>query len=119
MARELKHIDISSTPELLRLAEEVQRSRRPQVLQRDREDLAAIIPLTARTPLGRREQLIEAQIWADVGVTDPTDVWADYDPAAVGAALQQAQGALAGLDHDELIRDLYEARDQDTTTCSD
>ena len=115
MAKDLKHVDVSHTPELLRLAEEVQRSRQPRVLRRDREDIAIVFPVTARTTAGRRQQVTEAQIWADAGMTDPADVWADYDGADVQAALQQARGALAGVDRDELLSDIYGAREQDTS----
>jgi hypothetical protein len=113
MAKELKHIDVSHTPELLRLAEEVRRTRQPHILRRDREDMAVVFPLTARTAAGR-EQVTETQIWADAGITDPANIWADYDAAKVQAGLQQARGALAGVDRDELLGDVYEAREQDT-----
>ena len=116
MAKEIKHIDISDTPELVRLAEEVQRSKQPHVLRRDSEDVAVVLPITARTVAGRREQVMEARIWADAGVTDTTDVWADYDPAGVRDALQQASGALARADRDELLDDIYHAREQDPAT---
>jgi hypothetical protein len=45
MARELKPIDISNTPELLRLAEEVQRTQEPRVLVREDEELAVLVPV--------------------------------------------------------------------------
>jgi hypothetical protein len=112
----LKAVDVSNSPELLRLAEEVERTRQPRVLRRDRQDVAVVLPLTARTAHGRREQTIEAQIWADAGIASPSDVWADYDPIVVRAALQQARGALAGVDRDQLLRDICEAREQDPTT---
>ena len=45
MAKErLKPVNIAQIPELLRLAEEVHKSRRPRVLRRDHEDLAVLIP---------------------------------------------------------------------------
>ena len=119
MAKDIERIDISHTPELLRLAEEVQRSKQPRILRRDREDVAVVFPVTAKTAAGRREQVIEARIWADAGMTDPADVWADYDPDSVQAALQQAAGALAAIDCDELIEDVYRARGQDSTTRPD
>ena len=48
MAKELKPIDISDSPELLRLAEEVKRSREPRVLVREAEELAEVRPVPAR-----------------------------------------------------------------------
>ena len=44
MARELRPIDISNSPELLRLVEEVQSSNEPRVLQRESEDVAILLP---------------------------------------------------------------------------
>lgn len=46
MARELKPIDITHTPEVLRLAEEVARSGVPRVLRRDDEDLVEVRPVS-------------------------------------------------------------------------
>jgi hypothetical protein len=94
------------------------------VLQRDSEELAIIIPVA---PKGHarltQEQILEAQIWADVGVVGsvnawasdsvvgPEDIWANYDPAQVKAALRQARGALTGVDRQQLVSDIYEARE--------
>jgi hypothetical protein len=117
MARELKRTDVSQTPDVLRLAEEVQRTRQPRLLQRDREDLAIIIPVAPRGQTRTtQEQALDAQIWADVGVTDPGSIWANYDPDQVKAALQQVKGALAGIDRKQLLDDIYEAREQASNT---
>ncbi|MCC7106655.1 MAG: hypothetical protein IT307_16070, partial [Chloroflexi bacterium] len=93
MMGRVRRIDISATPELRRVVEEVRQSRVPRVLECDGEELAAVIPLTASTAAGRRRQLLEAQIWADVGIKDPDAIWESYDPAAVAAAAEQALGA--------------------------
>jgi hypothetical protein len=52
MASEHAPIDISKDAALLRLAEEVYRTKRPRVLRRANEDIAVIAPLqkTARRP---------------------------------------------------------------------
>lgn len=44
MTEELKPIDISNMPELLRLAEEVHDTGEPRVLRRDSEDLVVVMP---------------------------------------------------------------------------
>ena len=44
MTREAKRIDVSQTPELLRIAEEVHRSDEPRVLTRADEELAVVMP---------------------------------------------------------------------------
>ena len=51
MIREAIRVDISTMPDLLRLAEEVARTQQPHVLQRDNNDVAILIPARAR---GRR-----------------------------------------------------------------
>ena len=45
MAKELRPIDISNVPELLRLVEEVRKGEEPRVLRRDSEDLAILTPV--------------------------------------------------------------------------
>ena len=44
MAREIKHIDISDKPDLVRIAEEVQTTQEPRALCRNGEDVAVVIP---------------------------------------------------------------------------
>jgi hypothetical protein len=48
MAKELTPVDITNTPDLLRLAEEVRRSGKPRLLRRDDEDLAVLSPAPAK-----------------------------------------------------------------------
>jgi hypothetical protein len=117
MTDRVKRTDVSGTPELLRLAEEVQRTRQPRILQRDSEDLAIVIPVAATgRALLTPEQMLEAEIWGDVGVLDAESIWANYNPVQIKAALRQAQGALSGLDRQRLLKDIDEAREQDSKT---
>ena len=53
MVAEQEPIDISTMPELARLADEVRRTRRPRVLRRGNVDVAVLVPLTSavRTPV--------------------------------------------------------------------
>ncbi len=44
MAKTTQSINVSSVPELLRIAEEVRASGRPRLLRRDGEDLAMVVP---------------------------------------------------------------------------
>jgi hypothetical protein len=46
MAKEMTPIDITHTPELLRLAEEVATTKVFRVLRRDGEDLAVVVPVS-------------------------------------------------------------------------
>lgn len=113
MVKDLRHIDISDLPELLDIAREVQRSQQPSVLQGDGGDLAMVIPLTPAEPARPiREQALEAQIWADAGTT--ADPWASYQPERMLQALPRSAGALRGIERDVLLRDLEDAREQET-----
>ncbi|MFN0074394.1 MAG: hypothetical protein ACKVVP_23175 [Chloroflexota bacterium] len=56
MAKELKPVDITHTPEVLRLAEEVARSGIPRVLQRDQRDVAVISPAPSTSRRVRRSK---------------------------------------------------------------
>jgi len=58
VAKELRHVDISNMPELLKLAEEVGASKEPRVLRRDDEDLAVLMPVRKHpTPPSRAKPL--------------------------------------------------------------
>ena len=58
MAKEVQSIDISNVPEILRLAEEVQKSKQPCLLIRDDEQLAVIMPRHQGRRRGRRNGVI-------------------------------------------------------------
>lgn len=89
MTERTRSMDISDTPELLRLAEHVHRSHEARVLQRNGKDLAMIVPLP-RPPKKRRGK-------------EKTE--ADY------AAFRHAAGGWKGLvDTDKLKEDIYESR---------
>jgi hypothetical protein len=44
------------------------------------------------------------------------DPWKDYDPEKVREALRESRGALAGVDTDQLMKDIMDARGQDPLT---
>ena len=44
------------------------------------------------------------------------DPWKDYDPEKVREALRASRGALAGVDTDQLMKDIMAAREQDPLT---
>ena len=91
MAESMKSIDISETPELVQLAEEVQRTHEPRVLRRDGEDLAMVVPLPQ--PAAARPK-------------KPTA--ADYD------AFRRAVGSWADIDSEALKDYIYRARQEGT-----
>ena len=69
MARELKRIDISNVPELLRIVEEVRSSEEPRVLRRDGEDLAVLTPMKGRRRPVRGKPFTKTDsLWNLVGI---------------------------------------------------
>jgi len=48
MAKELRHIDISRIPELLKLVQEVRSSNEPSILRQENEDVALLSPVPAK-----------------------------------------------------------------------
>jgi hypothetical protein len=42
------------------------------------------------------------------------DIWADYDPEKVKQGLQSSAGALAGVDHEALRKDIKSQRQQES-----
>lgn len=45
---------------------------------------------------------------------EDADPWAGYDPEKVRAAIARSAGLFKGIDHEALIREVYEARGQDS-----
>jgi hypothetical protein len=86
----LPAIDVSDTPELLRLAEEVHRTGQARVLRRNGEDLAIIRPVPAsKKPRGKRTKTKE-----------------DWE------AFLSTFGAWKDFDLDEFLKNLEESRRQ-------
>ncbi len=89
MAGELNSIDISNTPDLLRLAEEVAESGKPWVLRRADEDVAVLMPV--KKPTSRRRTG-----WKKTKADDE--------------AFLASAGGWSDVDTDTLIEDIYESR---------
>jgi hypothetical protein len=70
MAKELKRIDISSFPELLKLVHEVRQTNEPSVLQQEREDVAKLTSLKPRAKRSVRGKPVTADdpLWKLVGI---------------------------------------------------
>jgi hypothetical protein len=93
MAKEMRSIDISSVPDMVRIAEEVRTSGRPRILRRNGEDMAMVIPIAQ----GHKRN------------TKRTRTQADYD-----AFLSAAGGWKGLIDADKLLADIYESRELST-----
>lgn len=79
MKTELTPIDISGLPELVRLVEEVRKTKQPRVLQQHGEDVGVLAPPKPRGRSRRRRYLTpDDPFWDIVGMSDsttgPTDV---------------------------------------------
>lgn len=93
MAKDMRSIDISSVPDLVRIAEGVRTSGRPRILRRNGEDMAMVIPIVHSRKRGTRH----------------TRTQADYD-----AFLSSAGGWKGLVDGDKLLTDIYESRELST-----
>jgi hypothetical protein len=112
--RELKPLDISNLPELVRIAEEVQSTQQPRVLRRRSEDVAVIVPVTG-SPSTVTDGEPAGHTQDDASVQDAEAIWANYDPQRVKRALRASSGSLSGVDREALLRDIHEAREQDSS----
>ena len=82
MAHEMVPIDIASSPDLRRLAEEVAASRIPRVLRREDEDMAVVVPVARKRSARHGRPTSQADpLWQIIGMADaavpadaPTDV---------------------------------------------
>ncbi len=88
MAREFKSVDVTHTPDVLHLAEEVARSGLSYVLRRDDTDVAVISPVPSTPRRSRRGKPTSHgdPLWSIVGIADadapddlPTDVSSNVD----------------------------------------
>ncbi len=75
MARELQSIDVTDTPDVLRLAEEVASSGVPLLLRRGCQDVAVISPVEATPEQTQRSQPVgeDDSLWKIVGLADAAD----------------------------------------------
>jgi hypothetical protein len=89
MTRELRPIDVTNVPELLRLAEEVCSTNEPRVLRRDSEDLAVVMPLRRAATKRRVRRATTA---------------ADLE------AFRTAAGSWKDVDDDAFLQDVAESR---------
>jgi hypothetical protein len=70
MAKEPRHIDISSIPELQRLVQEVRQTNEPSILREESEDVAMLTPLKPVTKKRVRSKPTTADdpLWKLVGI---------------------------------------------------
>lgn len=68
MPHELQPIDISTMPDVARLADEVERTRLPRVLRRGTKDVALLIPASSALEEGYQSipALVPSRSWDEV-----------------------------------------------------
>jgi hypothetical protein len=80
MSKELKHIDASQLPDLLRIAEEVRRTKEPRLIRRNGQDLAVVSPVSPTNRPTTRATSKDDPLWNIVGIgrsKGPTDTSAN------------------------------------------
>jgi hypothetical protein len=87
MAREMIPVDITHSPEVLRLAEEVRSSKTPRILRRSGEAIAVVMPLS---PARKRTRKVKTK--------------EDLE------AFRAAAGGWKDFDLDKFLEDLYASR---------
>lgn len=88
--QEQESFDLSASPELLRLAEEVHATGRPRVLRRDGEVLALLLPVSGGKRRGLKKRDLSAQDVED---------------------FRSAAGSWPDADVDAFLANIYAARD--------
>ena len=70
MAKELKRIDISSIPELVKLAKEVQTTNKPAILRQEGEDVAMLTPIkpVAKRRVRGKPTTADDPLWKLIGI---------------------------------------------------
>ncbi len=81
-------IDISTIPDLARLVEEVEATKKPRELRRDNKPVALLTPVTPTGKTSRQKAKTKA----------------DYE------AFKRAAGSWSDVDTDTLIKNIYEDR---------
>jgi hypothetical protein len=90
MTSDLTPIDISNLPDLIRLAEEVNTTKQPRLLKRDRQTVAVLMPVGSAVKPTKK----------------PAPTKANYDASLA------AIGSWRDLDADELIAQVHRAREE-------
>jgi hypothetical protein len=70
MAKEPRHIDISSIPELQKIAQEVRQTNEPSILRQESEDVAMLTPLKpgAKKRVRSKPTTADDPLWQLVGI---------------------------------------------------
>ena len=96
MAKEPRHIDISSIPELQKLVHEVRQTNEPTILREEREDVAKLTPLkpAAKKRVRSKPTTADDPLWKLVGIghSGKGDVSANKHTYLAEASLPRKEG---------------------------
>lgn len=87
MSHETASIDLSTMPDLERLADEVRNTGRPRVLRRDNEAVALLVP----APPARRRRRRAVSAADDAAFLASAGSWKDVDTDALLAAIAEGR----------------------------
>jgi len=93
-----RRVNVKADHDIISVVEDVQRDGEPRLLQRSGIDIAVILSLSEYEALTNGDD----------------SIWATYDAEKVKERLHSAAGALAGVGREQLLRDVYDARGQDS-----
>ena len=80
MVREIARIDVSTMPDLAELAEEVERTRMPRLIERNGEPLALLVPADRRLRRGNLRSLVDTSTLPPIPYKTLDDLIADREP---------------------------------------
>jgi hypothetical protein len=79
VVRDVVRIDVSAMPELASLAEDVERTRTPRVIERNGEPLALLVPTRRRGRRGVRRTLVDTSALPPIPYRTLDDLIADRE----------------------------------------
>ncbi len=97
MLKEPRKIRLETDQDIVRVVQAVIADGAPRMLERDGETVAV---------------LLSPDDYAALSHDTGADIWAGYDPQRAREALREGTSVLAGVDREELLRDVRGARGQ-------
>lgn len=110
--KEPKKITVSSNSELATILADAEATGEPVLV--DTGDTIYPLYIGAISKPGRKTQRDKPLLAPEQKEQAAEKTWDSYDPVKVREALRRSAGALAGVDHEALLADIYNQREQDT-----
>jgi hypothetical protein len=100
MLKQPQRVKLESDQDIVRVVRSAMEDGDARILERDGEAVAVVLSPAA---------------YAEISGRGDDDIWAGYDPEKLLRAFDRASGIFKGVDTDQLIKDIYEARGQDSS----